>query len=160
MAGISADAEPSVAATAAAPEWVVFRSGSGRFGVPIRTVREIIVPRPLSRLPGCGPEVRGLIGVRGRIVTVLDFAAAVGLAPAAPAAGERLLLIEDDERLAGFAVEEVIGVAPRAPDELPLPAETLRGLDVDRGDVYGVGELHGQPFLAIDPRRLMQRLLI
>jgi purine-binding chemotaxis protein CheW len=159
MAGTNGDVAESRVTHSASPEWVVFGSALHRFGVPIQFVREIIGPRPFTRLPGCGAEVCGLIGLRGRVVTVFDFAAALGLAPIARDGEHRLLLVEHGTRLVGFAVEEVLGVAAGTRDELPLGAEELRGLDIERDDLIGVGELHERPFLALDPKRILDRLL-
>jgi purine-binding chemotaxis protein CheW len=54
-------------------QWVVFNCGDHRFGLPLDRTREILPPRSCTRLPGCGPEVAGLVGIRGRVLTVFDF---------------------------------------------------------------------------------------
>ena len=145
--------------SAAAPEWVVFRCAGNAFGVPIGAVKEIVRPRPYTRLPGCGPEVCGLIGLRGRVITVFDFAAAVGLAPLDRHGDHRILIIEYGNRLVGFAAESVAGVATGSQGELAISAESLRGFDIDREELVGVGELRTEPFVAVDPRRVLERLL-
>lgn len=93
------------------PQWVVFGCSGERFAVPLSRVREILLPQPLTRLPGCGQEVCGLAGLRGRIVTVLDFGAALGLGPSAAVSDHRLLLVEyGTEQVAG-AVDEVLAIS-------------------------------------------------
>ena len=141
------------------PEWVVFRCAGTAFGVPIRAVKEIIRPRPYTRLPGCGPEVCGLIGLRGRVITVFDFAAAFGLAPLQRTEDHRILIVEGGTRLLGLAAESVAGVATGRQGDLAVNAEAFRTLDVDREDLVGIGELRGEPFVAVDPRRVLERLL-
>ena len=142
-----------------APEWVVFRCAGGAFGVPIRSVKEIIRPRPYTRLPGCGAEVCGLIGLRGRVITVFDFAAAEGLPALDRDQDHRILIIEYGNRLAGFAAQSIAGVATGRVGELAVSAESLRGFDVDREELVGIGELRTEPFVAVDPRRVLERLL-
>jgi hypothetical protein len=45
------------------------------YGCDIGSVREIVPIRHATRLPGAPPYVRGLINLRGAIVTVIDLAA-------------------------------------------------------------------------------------
>lgn len=94
-----------------APEWVIFGCSGERFAIPLTRVREILLPQPTVRLPGCGPEVCGLTGLRGRILTVFDLGAALDLRPAASVPDHRLLLLEYGEELVAGAVEEVFVIA-------------------------------------------------
>lgn len=141
------------------PEWVVFACGAHHFGVPIKHVREILPPMSFTRLPGAGAAVCGLIGLRGRVVTVLDFGAAVGLARAVDNADYRIVLMDREDRLAGLAVERVVGVAGGGLDDLAARADDLRALGAAPEDLLGVGELDGQPFTVVDVERVLGRLL-
>jgi chemotaxis signal transduction protein len=151
-------AEEGVAVSAGL-QWVVFACDEFRFGVRLDRIREIVAVPGYTRLPGCGPEVCGLIALRGRIITVLDFAAAHGFAPAARLADHALLLLERGEGLVGLAVERMIGVAHEHATGLALSGEALHALEAGRDDVLGVGELDGVPFTAVDPDVLIGRLL-
>jgi len=147
------------AANEAAPEWVVFACDGHRFALPLERVREVLEPRPVTRLPGCGAAVCGLVGVRGRVITTFDFGAAVSLRPATSVPGYRLILLEHGERVYALAVDGIVAVARAAAAELPLSAESLRALDIERDDLLGIGAFADQPFLAVDPDRLLARLL-
>ncbi len=147
------------AAPEVAPEWIVFACDGHRFALPLERVREVLESRPVTRLPGCGPAVCGLVGVRGRVVTAFDFGAALALRPAISSPGYRLILLEHGERVYALAVDGVVAVARSAAAELPLHAAALRALDIDRDDLLGIGAFADQPFLAVDPDRLLARLL-
>lgn len=142
-----------------APQWVVFACAGRRFGVPMASVREILPARPATRLPGCGPEALGLVGRRGRVVTTFDFGAVMALRPAAANPGHRLLLIEHDDKLLGFAVDDVIAVV-RAAEPETRPSAGEAGLPGGPEDAMlgaiGAGD---DGFLAIDPRPILTRLL-
>ena len=146
-------------ATEAAPEWVVFACDGHRFAVPLGRVREVLEPRPFTRLPGCGPAVCGIMGVRGRVITTFDFGAAASLRPSASLEDHRLILVEQGDRVFGLAVDGIVGVARAEAGELPLDAESLRALDIQRDDLVGIGAFGDEPFLAVDPERLLSRLL-
>ena len=51
------------------------------FGVGVEWVQEVLRPQPVTRLPLAGPTVRGLINLRGQIVTTLDLRIRLGIAP-------------------------------------------------------------------------------
>jgi chemotaxis signal transduction protein len=132
----------------AALTWVVFFCDDRRFGVPLDRVCEIISPRPFTRLPGAGPEVCGLAGVRGRVVTVFDMGAVLGLRSAATLPDHRLLLMDLGARRIGAAVEDVIDIAP-------AHVEREEGV----AGVVGRGRMQDADFTALDPQVLLGRLL-
>ncbi|MGH7482904.1 MAG: chemotaxis protein CheW [Longimicrobiales bacterium] len=139
-------------------DWVVFGCDHHQFGVPIQRVREIVTPLPFTRLPGSGPEICGLIGLRGRVVTVIDFGAAFGIRRSSERADFRIVLLDRGEALVGLAVERVVGVA-RTGRELELPGASLAVLDAGREELLGVSALDGSPFVVTDPDRILDRLL-
>jgi purine-binding chemotaxis protein CheW len=136
-----------------APQWVVFSCAGRRFGLPLERVREILTPRPFTRLPGTGAEVCGLVGVRTRIVTAFDLGIILGGSPARNAADHRLLIVEYGEKTPALVVEEVLAVAPA-----DLTDAVPSGLD--RQLILGAGEFESAPFIALDSDRLLDRLLI
>jgi purine-binding chemotaxis protein CheW len=135
------------------PQWVIVACGGRRFGFPLQCVTEILSPRPFTRLPGTGLEVCGLIGVRGRIVTVFDLGIIVGGRPAAVQTDHRLLLLEVGRRRVAVAAEDVLAIEGAA---LLSEAE-----DDSRaaGAVLGTGEAEAGPFTALDPGALLETLL-
>ena len=100
------------------PEWLIISCSGVRRAIPLHYVREILEPLPYTRLPGCGPEVCGLIGFRGRIVTVFDIGSLLGLRPSRSIPDHRVLLFEDGAEPVAGAVDEVIMVAPTATEEV------------------------------------------
>lgn len=143
---------------ALAPQWVVFSCESHLFALPVGQVREIVPPARATRIPGCGEEVVGLVNLRGRVVTVFDFGAALSLRPAVALPEHLLLVLEHEERPAAFAVDRVVAVAHPGAGALPISADALRALDVRTGDALGVGDWNGRAFLGLDASSLLERL--
>jgi len=52
--------------------FVTFIVAGQLFGVPVTRVQDILAPDAVAPVPGGPREVRGLINLRGRIVTVID----------------------------------------------------------------------------------------
>lgn len=132
----------------AAMPWVVFSCDGRQYGVPLECVSEIITPRPFTRLPGAGPEVCGLAGVRGRVVTVFDLGAVLGLRRAATFPDHRLLLLTLGARRLGAAVEDIVDIAPARVDR-----------ETGVMGVVGTGHMSDAEFTALDPHMLLGRLL-
>ena len=53
--------------------FVTFTVAGQLFGVPVIRVQDILTPDAIAPVPGGPRQVRGLINLRGRIVTVIDM---------------------------------------------------------------------------------------
>ena len=87
------------------------------FGLKLSRVRDVFVPRGLSRVPLAPPQVAGLLNLRGRIVTAIDLRQRLGLAPRTDGVAPVAVGIEERGELYGVIVDKV-------GDVLWLPAET------------------------------------
>jgi purine-binding chemotaxis protein CheW len=132
---------------------LLFRVGAGLFGCDTTNVQEIIPPRPSTRLPGAPRFVRGLINIRGTIVTVLDLGVRLD-ATEEPASEGSILLVRHRDRIVGLSVHEVADV---------------RLLDVERdesagsptgGIVQGVANVDDTPVVVLDLDALIQQVLL
>ena len=98
---------------------VVFSLGDAEYAVPIHAVKEIIrYTKPQSNAAGV-PWIRGVINLRGSIISVCDLA--MRLTPGAePNEDEhsKILILEGDDRLAGIIVNDVDEVRSIDPDRL------------------------------------------
>ncbi|MDP9177288.1 MAG: chemotaxis protein CheW [Gemmatimonadota bacterium] len=90
---------------------VVFTLAGRRHCAGLGSVREVIPVQPATPLPGSPRQVRGLINLRGNIVTVLDAAMSEYGVPADDSTAS-ILLVERGTRVTGVVVDEVhdIGV--------------------------------------------------
>jgi len=61
--------------------FVTFKVADQLFGVPVTRVQDILTPDAIAPVPGSPADVRGLINLRGRIVTVIDMRTRLSLAP-------------------------------------------------------------------------------
>ncbi|QJR35324.1 chemotaxis protein CheW [Gemmatimonas groenlandica] len=84
---------------------LVVASDRDAFGIPVEQVREVIRSAALRRVPGSPPVLRGIVNVRGGIVTVLDLQALLSGERAVTAGS--VVLLEYGSRLIGLAVHAV-----------------------------------------------------
>jgi purine-binding chemotaxis protein CheW len=117
---------------------VVFRLDATRYALPLSAVREVVVlSEPLVRVPRAPPAVRGVVNLRGRVVTVVDFASLLDLpGPTGPlqklvlldrGRGDLALLVSDVD---GMETVEKVSIAARE-SRAPVRGLTrLKGLAV------------------------------
>jgi len=63
----------------AVAEYVTAMIGGQLFGLPISRVQDVFMPERLTRVPLSSAEIAGVLNLRGRIVTVVDMRARLGL---------------------------------------------------------------------------------
>jgi chemotaxis signal transduction protein len=138
------------AGPASAVQWLVVRCAGVRYGLRLGDARGLLAPRPFTRLPGSGPAVAGLIGVRSRVVTCFDLDVILAGEPARAGADHRILLLEQGETTLGLVVDAALAVARL---EVGEPRHLRSGL--------AAGEAHweGEPVLLLDTDTLWTRLL-
>jgi purine-binding chemotaxis protein CheW len=91
------------------PQLLLFRVGEDLLACDIGLVREIVRFAPLTRLPGAPPFVRGLLNVRGDVLSVLDVG--IKLHPErAPLQTGAIIVVQTQGRQTGLVVDEVLGV--------------------------------------------------
>lgn len=129
---------------------LLFRTGGRVFAVDAGAVREILPATPPTRIPGSPDAVRGLVNVRGTLVTVVDAALAIGFgAGGAPddgrnaEAGQTLVLMDRGSRPIGLIVDDVLDLVSVGDAALAAGA-TVPG--VRPGVVAATGTAGGEPF--------------
>jgi purine-binding chemotaxis protein CheW len=130
---------------------LLFRSGESVYGVDSTQIQEIISLRGVTRLPGAPPFVRGLINVRGTIVTVIDLG--LRLDPScAPAGDGSVLLARYHDRTVGLAVDEVLDVRGIVIE--PLPEQQASGV------VRGLSTVDAHAVVILDLDAMMHPVLL
>src|SRR6202789_1271104 len=60
-------------------EYVTAMIGGQLFGLPISRVQDVFMPERVTRVPLASREIAGVLNLRGRIVTVIDMRARLGM---------------------------------------------------------------------------------
>jgi purine-binding chemotaxis protein CheW len=100
---------------------VVFSLGSEEYALPIGTVHEIIRYSEPRALASELPWIRGVIGLRGKIIPIFDLAARMGLAPAADEPGKIVIVSSGGGQVGVMVddVEEVLTVEAAQLEDVP-----------------------------------------
>jgi purine-binding chemotaxis protein CheW len=127
---------------------LLFRTGGRVFAVEAGAVREILPAAPSTRIPGAPAAVRGLVNVRGTLVTVVDAALAIGVG-AVPAPGDAvngggtLVLVEQASHSIGLIVDDVLDLVTVSEAALTAGGNVPGARP---GVVVATGSAGGEPF--------------
>jgi len=140
---------------------LLFRTGGRVFAVEAGAVREILPATPCTRIPGAPTAVRGLVNVRGTLVTVVDAALAIGVRTA-PVSGDgeqvggTLVLVEHKSRPIGLIVDDVLDLVTDS-DAALTAGGVVPG--VRPGLVAATGSISGERFAQLATDALLEPLL-
>lgn len=131
-----------------------FSVSDASFGVDARLVLEVVKVGELTRVHGAPRDVVGIRNLRGRIVTVVDMAAHLGLGTVEIGPDSRLLIMESSGESFGFLVEAVTDAISIEPGGLSVPPASLE--PALRGRLLGVWREEDRLTAVLDPAVLFR----
>ena len=121
------------------------------FGLDVLQVQEIIRYQEMTRGPRASPVVRGLITLRGQIVTAIDLRRRLDMNDRPADQLPMNVVVQTDDGAVSLLVDE-IGDVLEVPDALfERPPDTLRGPARDL--IRGAYKLNDQLLLILDTER-------
>ena len=132
-------------------QYCTFYLGNQYFGLDVLKVQEIVRHQPLTRVPLAHPMVRGLINLRGQIVTAIDLRRRLNLGDRPADQLPVNVVMHTDEGAVSLLVDEIGDVVEVQEDAHERPPETLKG--VARDLVQGVYKLKERLLLILDTEK-------
>ena len=123
-------------------------------GIPVSQIQEVIRHQEMSRVPLARPEVRGLINLRGQIVTAVDLRLRLGLANLAGKQSQMNVLVSTPDGAVSLLVDQIEDVIEVSPELIELPPETLQG--ELRKLICGACKLKDRLLLLLDTERAVE----
>lgn len=121
------------------------------FGVQVTDVQEVMRAQEMTRVPLAPSVVRGLIHLRGQIVTALDMRARLGLPPKEDGPSMNVL-VRDGGSVVSLLVDDIGDVLEVPESAFERTPETLT--PVFRELVSGVYKLDQRLMLLVDVERI------
>ncbi|HWP60194.1 MAG TPA: chemotaxis protein CheW [Candidatus Acidoferrales bacterium] len=109
-------------------EVVEFLLARERYGVESFFVREIYPLRELTPVPCTPPFVRGIINVRGQILSVIDIKKFFDLPERGLTDLNKVIILRDAAMEFGILADSISGVRAIRADEIQPPLATLTGI--------------------------------
>ncbi len=123
-------------------------------GVEVHRVQEVIRSQPTTRVPLADPIVRGLMNLRGQIVTALDLRRRLELPPAASSREPMNVILRTNDGPVSLLVDRIGDVLELDERTFEVPPETLHG--VPRELIRGVHKLPQHLLLVLEIDAVLQ----
>ena len=134
-------------------EYVTFTTADQLFGLPIECVQDVFKPASITKVPLAGPEIAGVLNLRGRIVTAVELRSRLGLSARERGMTPMAIGIEARGESFGLLVDAV-GEVLKLPDDEQEPNPI--NLDRNLGRVAaGVYRLDGHLLVVLDIGRVL-----
>jgi purine-binding chemotaxis protein CheW len=131
--------------TSTSQQLVVFSLGAEEYALPIAAVHEIIRFAEPRSVASEVPWIRGVIGLRGKIIPVYDLAARLELGGAEPG---KLVILETGAGQVGVMVDDVEEVLTVRSDLLaPVPT-------ADRDTIEAIAKIGDRLVILLNPEGL------
>jgi purine-binding chemotaxis protein CheW len=123
------------------------------FGVEVEKVQEVIRYQEMTRVPLSPPVVRGLINLRGQIVTAIDLRCRLGLRERSSEDLPMNVVIRHDDGAVSLLVDEIGDVLEVEEESFERPPGTVTG-DVKRF-TRGVYKLKDRLLIVLDTDQIL-----
>ena len=124
-----------------------------RFGVSVEKVQEVVPYQEMTRVPLAPATVRGLLNLRGQIVTGIDLRRRLELTERPAGSLPMNVVLRGEDSPVSFLVDDIGEVLEVATDRCERPPPTLRGKV--RELIQAVYPLDGELLLVLDTARTL-----
>ena len=138
-------------------KYLAFALGRENYGLEILKVREIIGYMDVTVVPNTPPYVRGVINLRGQVISVVDLRARFTMPPVPRTEQTCIIVVEinnDGRRISmGIVVDRVLEV-------LNILAANIEnapdfGANIDTSFILGMGKISGTVMILLDIDRVL-----
>jgi len=124
------------------------------FGVDALHVQEILTYQEITSVPLAPEYVKGLINLRGQIVTVIDLRRRLGFDQLEDGRTGMNLIVNSNEGLMSLLVDQIGNVLDLQRDTLKPPPGTIRGVAVHY--IQAVCQLQDELLIVLDLNSILQ----
>jgi purine-binding chemotaxis protein CheW len=132
-------------------QYCTFYVAGHYFGLDVLKVQEIIRYQAMTRVPLASPVVRGLINLRGQIVTAIDLRRRLELKDRTADQLPVNVVVQTDDGAVSLLVDEIGDVLEVPEKDFERPPETLKG--TARELIRGAYKLKDALLLILDTER-------
>ena len=125
------------------------------FGVEVEKVQEVLRYQEMTRVPLASPVVRGLINLRGQIVTALDLRRRLDLSERPDGQVPMNVVIRTDDGGVSLLVDEIGDVVEVDESTFERPPDTLKSSA--RAVIRGVHKLNGRLMHVLDTEKVVNQ---
>ncbi len=141
----------SAGAPGANRQFVTFFVADLFLGVEVQKVQEVLLYQRMTPVPRAARTIKGLINLRGQIVTAIDLRQRLELSKRPADQTPMNVVIRTEDNAVSFLVDEIGDVLEMSKETFERVPETVHG--VTRGLLRGVYKLQDQLLLVLDTEK-------
>ncbi len=137
-------------------QYLIFTSKSQEFGIQAMRVHEISAPLGITKIPNTPAHIEGIVNLRGRLVSVIDFRKKFRFEVKEHDEDTRVIIVECGGFPTGIivdSVEEVIKIPNENVQKLPEGVATT----VSQEYITGVGMLDNRLVVLLDVDKVLTK---
>jgi len=132
-------------------QFCTFYLGDLFFGVEVENVQEVFRYQDMTNVPLAPPAVRGLINLRGQIITAIDLRCRLRMEDWAEDKLPMNVVVRTEEGVVSLLVDEIADVLEVSEESFERPPDTID--EVTRELVLGVYKLEDKLLLILDTKK-------
>jgi purine-binding chemotaxis protein CheW len=150
----SKDQSAAPGRSSATHQFVGFRLGGEDYAIAITKIQEIIVMKPITRIPQVPSFIEGLINLRGSVIPVVNLRTLFGLQHRDLDDETRTIIVNVGDRTIGYIVDEVTQVMRIAADQIQdAPVSITSG---SKQHIAGLAQLEDRLLVILEIERLLK----
>lgn len=144
---------PSAAKGSSAIQFVGFRLADVDYAFEIKRIQEIILMRPITRVPQLPPWIEGLINLRGSVIPVVSLRRRFSLETRPIDEETRIIVLNVGTKTVGVVVDSVSRVLKLSSDQIQSPPVTIDA--AERAAIQGVARVEDRLVVVLDSDKLL-----
>lgn len=133
-------------------EIVMFKVGTGLFGINVLKVREIINPLPITKTPNGHPHVEGVIRLRQEVIPVVDLAKVLNFPPSENPQQDKFIISELNKMKVAFHVHSVSRIHRISWEQIEKPSQLSAG---EQAHTIGIVKMEDEMSLLLDFEKIV-----
>jgi purine-binding chemotaxis protein CheW len=133
-------------------QFVGFRLDNEDYAIAITKIQEIILMKPITRIPEVPAFIEGLINLRGSVIPIVNLRKRFGLAPRGVDDETRTIVVNIHDKTVGCIVDAVTQVMRINRDQIQPPP--LSVLAISHQYIAGLARLEDRLLIVLDIDRL------
>jgi purine-binding chemotaxis protein CheW len=137
-------------------QYLVFTMKSQEFGLQAMRVQEISRVLPTAEVPNAPPYIEGIVNLRGRLASLINFRKKFGFQPKESDEDTRIIIVEQENFPIGImvdSVEEVIKIPGEKVQKVPEATST----SVSEEYITGMGMLDNRLVILLDVDKVLTK---
>lgn len=135
-------------------KYVIFKLDSEYYGINIESVIAIEKMENITRIPNGPDYVKGVINLRGEVVTLIDLKAKLNIGMNEDLKNSRIIVVSTEDVVAGLIVDTSSEVIEIEPQNIDNPPE-----DEENGTLIytkGIGKVNGKLIILLDLIKILE----